>query len=373
MKLLTDIPKDELRGKRVIVRAGFDVPLAQGAVVGDFRLERAIPTLAYLRECGARVIVIAHIGREVTESLEPVARALRDRIPLTFIPDTIGETARAAIAALQDGESILLENLRRDPREVENNTEYAEMLASYGELYVNDAFSASHRAHASIVGIPKFVPSMAGLELAKEVAELTVALAPTAPSLCILGGAKFETKEPLIRMLLGSYDHVFVGGALANDILKAQGYEVGISRVGDVPPTEDVLTHSRLLIPQDLTVQHEDGTVDIVPATAMRPGDRNMDIGPLSLAQLEPLIREASVVLWNGPMGIYEEGFEEWTIQLAKLVAEKGTHSIVGGGDTVTAIADAGVVDRYSFISTGGGAMLDFLTHGTLPGIAALS
>jgi phosphoglycerate kinase len=375
MRYLSDLGESELQGKRVLVRAGLDVPIADGEVAGDFRVESAIATLAYLRERGARVIIISHIGRDESDTLAPVARILARSIPLTFIPDILGEKAHAAVAALQDGEMILLENLRHDPREVANDAGFAAALAALGDLYVNDAFSDCHRAHASIVGIPRSIPGVMGLELAEEVAHLTSALTPQSPSLCILAGAKFETKEPLIRKMLGIYDTVYVGGALANDIFRARGFEIGVSRASESVPAEDVLAHPHLLTPIDLTVKRADGTEAVVASDAMQAGDRNMDIGPRSFAALKELADGAAITLWNGPLGIYEEGYESWTIELAKAIAEANGRSIVGGGDTVTAIEDAGrdVMKRFTFVSTGGGAMLDFLAEGTLAGIEALS
>ena len=375
MRYLSDLGESELRGKRILVRAGLDVPIADGEVAGDFRVESAIATLQYLRVRGARIIIISHIGRDEADTLAPVARALARSIPLTFIPDILGEKAHAAVAALQDGELILLENLRHDPREVANDPGFAAELAAFGDLYVNDAFSDCHRAHASIVGIPKSIQGVMGLELAEEVAHLTSALTPQSPSLCILAGAKFETKEPLIRKMLGVYDTVYVGGALANDIFRARGFEIGVSRASESAPAEDVLTHPHLLTPIDLTVKRADGTEAVVASDAIGVGDRNMDIGPESSAALKALVSAAATTLWNGPLGIYEEGFESWTIELAKAIAEANGRSIVGGGDTVTAIEDAGgdIMKRFTFVSTGGGAMLDFLAEGTLPGIEALA
>lgn len=373
MRLLKDIPDSDLKGKRVLVRAGLDVPVVDGVVVGEFRVMRALTTLQYLRDRGARIVVIAHIGRDELDSLRPVAELLNKSIPLTFVADTVGERAKAAVAALQDGEIVLLENVRHDPREVANDLEFAAALASLGEIYVNDAFSASHREHASIVGISRLLPSYAGIEMVQEVAHLSEALAPASPSLCILAGAKFETKEPLIRKLLDIYDTVYVGGALANDIFRARGFEIGVSRTSEEAPAAEIVDHPRIIIPVDLTVKHEDGTVSVVKSNEMQTGDRNMDIGPESFAQLSERIDGAALTLWNGPMGIYEEGFESWTIELAKKIARSTSRSIVGGGDTVTAIADAHIFDEFTFVSTGGGAMLEFLTLGTLPGIEALN
>lgn len=373
MRSLLDIPKEELRGKRVLVRAGLDVPILNGSIPGRFRIDSAIPTLRYLQENGARIVVIAHIGRDVHDTLAPVAEVIKESLPTTFVPDLLGEKAKEAALALQDGEMIMLEDLRHDIREVENDEGFAKELSEYGELYVNDAFSACHRVHASIVGIPKVLPSVLGLGLEKEIDHLKEALTPPPSALCIIAGAKFETKEPLLRKLLEAYDHVYVAGALANDIFRARGYEVGISRVSNFTPAHDVLTHPRLLVPTDATVLHEDNSVSIESPSDLLSSDRNMDLGPASFEQLKTLVSESALTLWNGPTGVYEEGFEDWSIKLAHLIADKSPRSIVGGGDTVTAIDRAHLFDKFSFVSTGGGAMLQFLLEGTLPGIDALS
>ncbi|HET8581377.1 MAG TPA: phosphoglycerate kinase [Candidatus Paceibacterota bacterium] len=372
MRVLTDIPDDELKGRRVLVRAGLDVPVADGKVAGDFRVQSAVPTLRYLSERGAKVIVISHIGRDPNESLAPVAAALNGLIPLTFVPSLLDETVRQQLDIMNDGDIVVLENLRQHQGETGNDPAFAQKLAAYGDLYVNDAFSVCHREHASIVQLPKLLPAAAGIEVAAEVAHLAEALAPQAPSLCILAGAKFETKEPLIRKLLGSYDHVFVGGALANDIFKARGLEVGRSKISDGVPSADVLGNPKLIAPADVSLTHADGSAAIAAADAIGADDMVMDMGPQTLEELKPLIGGAKMILWNGPTGIYEKGYEHFSIELAKLIADSSGHSVVGGGDTVTAIAHAGLMDRFTFVSTGGGAMLEYLLNGTLPGIDAL-
>lgn len=377
MKRLLDLPAEALRGKRVLLRAGFDVPLDAHGDVGElFRIDRALPTLVRLREAGAKTIIISHIGRDPEESNEPVARALARRIPVTFIPDLLGSVAHDAANAMREGDIIMLENLRRDARETENDDGFAKELATLGEIYVGDAFSAAHRAHASIVGVPKYLPHYAGLLLCAEVDELTAARSPLHPSVAILGGAKFETKAPLISTLLANYDSLFLTGALANDIHRARGISVGASLISKEAPSADVLANPHLLSPVDMTVQEADGHAVVKHPGDIQPTDKIVDIGPDSLALLAPKLEAATFILWNGPTGLYEAGFTAWTHAIAEIIARRvaaGAKAIIGGGDTIAAIDGSGIShESLGFVSTGGGAMLEYLLDGTLPGIEAL-
>jgi len=372
MRNLRDIPDGELAGKRVLVRAPLNAPTLKGAVTNDFRIRRAVATIRYLKERGACTILCAHIGRSPSETLLPASRALKQFVPLTFVPDVIGTEARAAIAEMRAGDVILLENLRREEGEANNDEKFARALAGLAELYVNDAFSVSHRRHASIVGVPKFLPHYAGFLLEDEVAHLREALEPPSPSLCILGGAKFDTKEPLIKKMLAVYDRVFVGGALANDVFRACGYEVGRSLVSATPPSDEVFHNGHLIAPVDVVAQKENGQARVVDARDVEKDEKIVDIGPDSVRELAPVIKDAAFILWNGPMGVYEEGFDAWTHALAQVVSQSEAKTVVGGGDTIAAIVELDIEDRFSFLSTGGGAMLEFLLQGTLPGIEAL-
>lgn len=374
MKLLSKVPKEELRGKRVLVRAGLDVPLnTQGHVANLFRVRRAAQTLKYLSEAGARVIILSHIGRNPEETNEPVALALKHHLDVHYIPDLLGAAAQDACRALRDGELVLLENLRRDEREKDNDDGFAKELAALGDIYVDDAFSVAHRAHASIVGIPKYLPHYAGLLMEEEVTQLDAAREPAKPSFAILGGAKFETKSPLIQALLGSYDKLFITGALANDVFKARGMPVGRSLISKELPGPEVLNHPHFLAPIDVTVEREDGHARVKGPAVVEEGDKIVDIGPDSVAAIAPLIEQAQFILWNGPTGLYEDGFTSWTHAIAELVAESKAQKVVGGGDTIAAILESGVAEeRLGFLSTGGGAMLEYLLNGTLPGIEAL-
>jgi phosphoglycerate kinase len=374
MKYISDVPLAELKGKRVIVRAGLDVPLDKDGNVADiFRIKAAVKTLKFLRDAGARTIVLSHIGRKPEETNEPVARALKAEINIVYIADLLGVAAQQAVAAMKDGEVLLLENLRRDEREAANDDGFAHELASLGDIYVDDAFSVAHRAHASIVGIPKYLPSYAGILMHDEIAILTTARNPEHPSFAILGGAKFETKSPLIKVLLESYDHLFVTGALANDVFKAKGLPVGVSLISKELPTPEVLNNPRFVSPIDVTVERADKQACVVKPEAVAAADKIVDIGPDTIALIAPYIAAAKFILWNGPTGLYEDGFTSYTHAIAELISKSGAHAVIGGGDTIAVIEESGVAFGTNvFLSTGGGAMLEFLLDGTLPGIEAL-
>ena len=331
-----------LKGKRVLVRVDWSVPTQDDLVVDDYSIVKSLPTIEYLEKAGAKITLISHAEKD-TDSLKGIASYVKRYLPtLTFI---------------KSGDLVLLENLRQDPREKENSEEFAKELALLGDFYVNEAFSVCHREHASVVGVPKFLPHFAGLQLEKEVQELSQVFYPKHPFLFILGGAKFDTKLPLLEKFVSLADYVFVGGALANNFFKAQGRDVGTSLVEEGEYGLLALLESgKILLPDD--------TID--------EGGRILDIGPRSLENLKPKIEASKLVLWNGPLGYYEQGYKVATLELAKLLAEFGKKTIVGGGDTLAAIKELNLTDKFSFVSTGGGAMLEFLAKGTLPGVEAL-
>ncbi len=373
-----------LSGERVLVRASLNVPLrlpampahagqaGDGSVGSDYRIRRALPTLEYLRAAGARTILTAHLGRSSSASILPVFRELQKFIPVKFTPALFGVEVDSAIKDLRDGEILMLENTRSDPREVENVFSFARDLASHADFFINDAFADSHRIHASIMSVPQILPSAAGLLFEQEVRNLGKALSPESPSLFILGGAKFETKEPLIQKFLELYDRVFVGGAVANDFFKAKGYEVGTSAISSQwLDARELLKHPRLALPKDVVVKGERG-VATKRAAEVERGEKIVDIGPVGLFELSDLISNSRFVLWNGPLGNYEEGFIGPTEEMAQLMSRSNAYSVVGGGDTVASIARLGLEGNFSFVSTGGGAMLEFLLKGTLPGLDAL-
>ena len=360
---------DEVRnlvGTTVLVRSGLNAPVKDGVVMNDFRIRKALPTLRFLSEHGAKVIVIAHIGREPDETLTPIVAALREHIPCQL-------TTREEldVEAIREGEIVVLENLRQDPREKSNDDSLAQELAAYADIFVQDAFSVAHREHASIIGIPKYIESYAGLLFKAEMHMLSTARDPEHPALFVLGGAKFETKEPLIRKFLDVYDDVFVGGALQNEILAARGVSVGASVVEDGRVPEDILQHEKLMVVTDVVVERE-GKPFTVETTEVKEGDVIVDIGEDTMETLFEKLSRYKTIVWNGPLGWYERGYTDATVMLLQRAADSGARVIVGGGDTVALVQQAGLEDAFAFVSTGGGAMITYLQDGTLPGIEAL-
>jgi 3-phosphoglycerate kinase len=366
----------------VLVRASLNVPIENGAVMNDYRLRRALPTIRFLAARGARVILISHLGEAGTETLAPVADALRKLIPnVAFCGETIGEAARAAVRTLLPGHVLVLENLRRHKGETGNDREFAQEVAALADAFVQDSFDTCHRRHASIVTMPTLLPSFAGLVLEEEITALSEALAPKHPALAVVGGAKFSTKEAVLEALMKNYDHVFVGGALANDFLKASGKEVGVSLVSSPDPKmAEMAKDPKFVLPVDARVLPKEllGAPDareksrVASVDEVRPDEMILDVGPGTTALLADLAGGAKAVLWNGPLGLYEKGFADATYGFAQAVAASRAHSVVGGGDTIATIDRLDLMPRFSFVSTGGGAMLDFLAKGSLPGIDAL-
>ncbi|MEK7155610.1 MAG: phosphoglycerate kinase [Patescibacteria group bacterium] len=377
MRCIDELKPDELRGKRVLVRTGLDLPVNdKGEVTDLFRVKKAIPTLRFLSQAGAKVIILTKIGRDVKDTNEPVAQALKHYLQVMYVPDIFGHLAKSAIEAMRGGEFLLLENLQQNPGEIANDPEFCKEIASLGDIYVNDCFPSAHRESAGMFGVPKLMPSYAGLQFRDEVVELTKALNPPTPSFAIIGGAKFETKIPVIKLFLEKYDHTFVVGALVNDVLKAQGLQVGRSKVSDELPSPAVVGHSRFVIPNDVTAQRSDGHAYVKKPHEVTADDKIVDIGPDSVALIAPHIERANFILWNGPTGIYEEGFVSYTHAIAEIISRRvaaGAHAVIGGGDTIAALEGSGIKEEdLGFLSTGGGAMLEYLVKGTLPAIEAL-
>ncbi len=371
MKTLKDI--QHLEGVTVLVRVDYNVPVRNGKVTDDFRIKSSLPTIEYLRSRGAKVVLMAHLESNSGDnlSLEPVAKDLGTLgVPALFITDY--KKASQLIGHMQNGACALLENLRFFEGEKKNDPAFAKQLASLGDIYINEAFSVCHRKHASIVGVPQYMPGYAGLQLENEIKHLSKAFNPVHPFLFILGGAKFETKLPLMEKFMKTADMVFVGGALASDFFKEKGLEVGKSKVstGNFNLSRYVKS-PKLFLPLDVTVAG--GTVR--PAEGILMSDQIMDSGPKTVELLREKVAQAKFILWNGPLGVYEDGYHEPTMALAKMIGEatiKGAESIIGGGDTLAAVEELGIQERFTFMSTGGGAMLDFLAQGTLPGIQAI-
>jgi phosphoglycerate kinase len=362
----------EIKGKRVLVRLDLNVPIKQGAIRDPFRIDAAIPSVNLLRKKGAKVIVISHIGKDASSTLRPVSEYLASRFPVTFLPRLDDPRNTEVIARMKDGEVALLENLRSHEGEESNDPAFAKLLASYADLFVSDAFSVAHRKHASVVGVPKLLPSAMGLQFQKEIENLSQALRPEHPFLFILGGAKIATKLPLLKKFLPLADTVFVGGALANTLLFAQGHPVGASVYDkDAGSLDDVKAFSTLHTPDDVVVRRK-GKAHTVSNQHVGHADTIVDVGSGSIKAMEATIARSKLIVWNGPLGWYEEGFTQGTEALLKVIASSKAVSIIGGGDTVALISALKMEDQFTFVSTGGGAMLDYLANETLPGLEAL-
>jgi phosphoglycerate kinase len=396
---LTDLPEDALRGKRVLVRVDYNVPLDDdGGITDDTRITSTLPTLDALLQQGARVILLAHFGRpkgkpEPSMSLKPVAARLEELLEgrtVRFVEDTVGTAARTAVGMMYDGDVLLLENTRFDPREEANDRALAQEMAALGDVYVNDAFGAAHRAHASTAGVATVMralgkPAVAGLLMDRELEYLGRALAePKRPFVAILGGAKISGKIDVIRSLLPQVDHLLIGGAMANTFFRAMDLATGTSLVEDdrLEMARELLASSgdKLVLPVDAVVAEkmEAGqAVQTVEREAI-PGDRMvLDVGPRTVEEFRRILATARTVLWNGPMGVSEvPEFAAGTRGVAEAVADatdRGATTIIGGGDSAAAVAELGLEHRMSHVSTGGGASLEFLEGKELPGVAALS
>jgi len=371
MRFLKDLP--ELSGKKVLLRADFNVPISGGRVVDSFRIDKTIPTISFLREKDAQLIIVSHYEGKEGNTLKPVAEFLEKIFPVSFITNPFSDEGKSALQkAFGEKKVVLIENLRVWPGEKDNDDSFAKSLASLADIYVNDAFSVSHRKHASVVGVPKHIPAYVGLLLEDEVKNLSKAFDPARPFLFVLGGAKFDTKMPLIEKFFKKADMVFVGGALANNFFKEKGFPLGKSLVSEGDFKLGQFSTDRLFIPPDVVVQSERGT-QIIKPTDVAEDETIVDSGPETSRLLQKLIWKAEFILWNGPLGNYELGFTGGTEDLAKAIAQSKRDSVVGGGDTLAAIAKLNLFNKLSFVSTGGGAMLDFLANETLPGIEVLN
>lgn len=367
---ITDVV--DLEGKFVFVRSALNVPTKDKVVLDVFRITQSLETIKYLCEKGAKVIICSHLGKDGAQSIAPVFEILKKSISVVLSSEITGSFTSSLRNGLKNGEALLLENVRKDERELSNDTVFAQELAALADIFVNDDFAASHREHTSLHAICDLLPSYVGINFAHEYEELSKALHPNSPSLFILGGAKFETKMPLVEKFLTLYDHVFIAGALANDFFKAKGYEVGTSLVSDMSLVgSPLLTHPKILLPTDVVVSKEEGQ-RIASLEDVQKDESILDAGPATLTMLEPYIQNAGTILWNGPLGNYEGGFKDQTLACANLIAKSDAYSVIGGGDTVASIESLHNEDQYSFLSTAGGAMLTFLELGSLPALDAL-
>jgi phosphoglycerate kinase len=384
-KTIKDI---DVQNKKVLVRVDFNVPLKDGVVGDDTRIRAALPTIQYLLEKNAAVILCSHLGRpkdcvDPQYSMKPVAAYLAKLIPqkVNFAEDCVGPVAKAAADALKGGEVLVLENTRFHAGETKNDPEMAKQLASLADIFVNDAFGSAHRAHASTAGVADYLPAVAGFLMEKEIQYLGQAIDdPKRPFVAILGGAKVSDKIGVIRNLLKKADDVLIGGGMANTFFKAQGYPVADSLVED-----EVLDVARELVkeggqklhlPVDVVIadKFEDGAAKkVVPTGPVPDGWRILDIGPDTVAQYAKVIANAKTVVWNGPMGVFEfPNFAKGTFEIARAVADSSAISVIGGGDSVAAVNQTGLEGKITHISTGGGASLEMLEGLELPGLAVL-
>jgi len=384
-KMVTDL---DVRGKKVLVRVDFNVPVSDGKVGDDTRIQAALPTIKYLLEHDAAVILCSHLGRPKGEvkpelSLKPVAEYLGTLLdaPVKFAEDCIGEKAEKAAAALEPGQVLVLENTRFHAGEKKNDPEMAKQLASLAELYVNDAFGTAHRAHASTTGAADYLPAAAGFLLEKEIKYLGNTIAdPERPFVAILGGAKVSDKIGVIENLLKKADQILIGGGMANTFFKAQGYEMADSLVEeDVLDTAKTLLDKaggKLVLPVDVVIAdafEADAADKVMDVGDVPAGWRILDIGPRTVRAFSDIIKRAGTVVWNGPMGVFEfDKFARGTFEVAQAIAKSSVTSIIGGGDSASAIKKSELDDQITHISTGGGASLEMLEGKTLPGLAAL-
>ena len=387
------VEQADVAGKRTLVRVDFNVPIKDGIVTDDTRIRAALPTIQYLVDAGARVVLMSHRGRPSGEGFEeaytlaPAAERLSELLgaPVAFASDTVGEDAQAKAAALEDGQVLLLENLRFDKREKKNDPDFCRALAALGEIYVNDAFGTAHRAHASTAGVAELLPAYAGYLMLNEVGTLTGMLEdPKRPFLAILGGSKVSDKIKVIDALIEKCDVLVVGGGMCFTFLLAQGKQVGTSLKEEdwVERAAETLARAeaagcRILLPTDVVVADafaEDARTQTVSVDAIPADMMGLDIGPETATAYGEAIAQAKTVFWNGPMGVFEmKAFEAGTKAVAEAVAANAeADTIIGGGDSVAAVNKFGLADQMTFISTGGGASMELVQGEALPGVEAL-